>query len=219
LGPTIESYGGSNETQFALDLVQVARFVREGVEPALVNESSFIPERLLSLRTRNSAAYKGLFALQMKYGASDWLTGQHLGIALWLARNIDIHHIFPQAWCKQSSPPIPPRLYNSIINKTPIDAVSHRRIGGQGPSRYLLRLEQAGIEHEELDRILTSHWINPNHLRADRYADHFVERGEAMLTLIGKAMGKEISGGREVFMNALADAGFVDDYEDGEEPV
>ena len=212
-----ESYGGSNETQFALDLVQVARFVREGVEPALVNESNFIPERLLSLRTRNSAAYKGLFALQMKYGASDWLTGQQLGIATWLARQIDIHHIFPQAWCKQATPPIPPRLYNSIINKTPVDAVSHKRIGGHSPSRYLPRLEQTGIDQEELNRILTSHWINPIHLRSDRYADHFVERGEAMLTLIGKAMGKEITGGREVFKNALADAGFVDEYEDGEE--
>ena len=211
-----EFYGGSNETQFALDLVQVARYVREGVEPALVNESNFIPERLLSLRTRNSAAYKGLFALQMKYGASDWLTGQQLGIATWLARRIDIHHIFPQAWCKQSTPPIPPSLYNSIINKTPLDATSHKKIGGHSPSRYLPRLEQTGIDQEELNRILTSHWINPHHLRADRYADHFVERGEAMLTLIGKAMGKEITGGRDVFKNALADVGFVDDYEDGE---
>ena len=212
-----ESYGGSNETQFALDLVQVARFIREGVEPALVNESNFIPERLLSLRTRNSAAYKGLFALQMKNGASDWLTGQPLGIALWLARNIDIHHIFPRAWCEQADPPIPPRLYNSAINKTPIDAVSHRTIGGHSPSRYLPRLEQAGIDQEKLNHILVSHWINPNHLRADRYAECFVERGEAMLTLIGKAMGKEITGGGEVFWNALASAGFVDEYEDGEE--
>ena len=212
-----ESYGGSNETQFALDLVQVAKFIREGVEPALVNESNFIPERLLSLRTRNSAAYKGLFALQMKNGASDWLTGQPLGIALWLARNIDIHHIFPRAWCELADPPIPPRLYNSAINKTPIDAVSHRTIGGHSPSRYLPRLEQAGIDQEKLNHILVSHWINPSHLRADRYAECFVERGEEMLTLIGKAMGKEITGGGAVFWNALASAGFVDEYEDGEE--
>ena len=38
-----------------------------------------------------------------------------------------------------------------------------------------------------------------------------------MLTLIGKAMGKEITGGGEVFWNALASAGFVDEYEDGED--
>ena len=118
-----ESYGGTTETQFTLDLTEVAEFVREDKEPALVSEANFIPERLLSLRTRNSAAYKGLYALQMKNGAADWLTGQPLTIATWTARNrIDIHHIFPQAWCKKADPQIPSKLYNSVINKTPIDA-------------------------------------------------------------------------------------------------
>ena len=212
-----ESYGGSNETQFALDLVEVARYIREGVEPTLVNEANFIPERLLSLRTRNSAAYKGLFALQMKNGASDWLTGQPLAIAMWTARNIDIHHIFPRAWCNQTKPPIPPSLYNSVINKTPVDAVSHRRIGGQSPSRYLPRLEQTGINEDKLNEILATHWINANHLRTDQFANCFVERGEAMLNLISNAMGKNIAGGHEVFWDALTSAGYKDDYEDGEE--
>ena len=212
-----ESYGGSTETQFALDLVEVANYVRKGVEPTLVTEANFIPERLLSLRTRNSAAYKGLYALQMKNGAADWLTGQPLTIATWTARNIDIHHIFPKAWCSQTDPSIPPSLYNSVINKTPIDAITNRKIGGQGPSRYLPRLEQDGINSEKLNEVLTAHWINPEHLRVDGFANCFVERGEAMLDLIGRAMGKQIGSGGEVFWNALTSAGYVDDYEDGEE--
>ena len=61
-----EAYGGTVETQFALDLAEVAAWIRGGVRPRLVDEASFAPERLLSLRTRNSAAYKGLYALQMK---------------------------------------------------------------------------------------------------------------------------------------------------------
>ena len=61
-----EVYGGAVETQFGLDLAQVANWVRGGPQPVLVGEANFIPERLLSLRTRNSAAYKGLYALQMK---------------------------------------------------------------------------------------------------------------------------------------------------------
>ena len=66
-------------------------------QPVLVGEANFIPERLLSLRTRNSAAYKGLYALQMKSGASDWRTGEQLAFATWHQENIDIHHIFPVA--------------------------------------------------------------------------------------------------------------------------
>ena len=212
-----EFYGSAVETQFVLDLIEVAKFVREGMEPTLVSEANFIPERLLSLRTRNSAAYKGLFALQMKNGAADWLSGDPLTIATWTGSNIDIHHIFPRAWCNQTEPKTPPRLYNSVINKTPIDAVTNRKIGGLSPSAYLPRLQKDGIDEELLDKILTAHWINPNHLRSDLFAHCFVERGEAMLALIGKAMGKQIPSGQAVFWNALTSAGYQDEYDDGEE--
>ena len=207
-----ESYGGTTETQFALDLTEVASFIRDGPEPTLVSEANFVPERLLSLRTRNSAAYKGLYALQMKNGAADWLTGEPLTIATWMAQNIDTHHIFPRAWCERSNPRIPPRIYNSVINKTPIDANTNRRIGGKAPSLYLNNLE-SGISQERLDGVLNAHWINPERLRSDRFAEFFVERGEAMLELIGRAMGKDIGSGRAVFSNALSDAGFVEEYE------
>ena len=53
-----EMYGSAIESQFARDLWQVARYVHGHQEPELVVEANFIPERLLSLRRRNSAAYK-----------------------------------------------------------------------------------------------------------------------------------------------------------------
>ncbi len=214
-----EVYGGAVETQYALDLTQVAHWVRGGTEPTLVGEANFIPERLLSLRTRNSAAYKGLYALQMKSGASDWRTKNPLAFATWNEDNIDIHHIFPVHWCNVSDPPIPSHLYQSIINKTPIDARTNRIIGGNAPSIYLRRL-QGDITHSDLLEVLESHWIKPDLLSADLFADCFMDRGEEMLKLIGKAMGKPISGGNEVFQKALHDAGLgrqSDEFEDEEE--
>ncbi len=212
-----EAYGGTIETQFALDLEEVAEWIRGGARPRLMEEASFAPERLLSLRTRNSAAYKGLYALQMKNGAADWRTNQHL---LWMTfadKYIDIHHIFPKAWCEgKASPRVPPRLYNSVINKTPIDAETNRRIGGRAPSEYLPRLRQ-DISPVCLDDVLASHWIDPKLLRDDDFAQSFVARGEAMLGLIGRAMGRRIDGGEEVFHNALRDAGVTEDEYD-EEP-
>ncbi len=211
-----EAYGGGNETQFALDLAEVARYVREGEgnEPALVNEANFIPERLLSLRTRNSAAYKGLYALQMKSGAADWLSGTPLTIQIYAQQNIDIHHIFPRAWCEDDKHRIPSSLYNSVINKTPIDAVTNRKIGGQGPSRYLPKL-QDGMGVEKLNQVLKAHWVNPELLQAEQFADFFVERGEAMLDLIGEAMGKTIPSGLEVFKSALGLPDYDDEFDDG----
>ena len=214
-----EVYGGAVETQYALDLVQVAAWVRDETQPALVSEANFIPERLLSLRTRNSAAYKGLYALQMKSGAADWRTANQLASTTWYQDNIDIHHIFPVAWCSRTNPPIPSRLYNSIINKTPIDATTNRIIGGSAPSVYLRRL-QNDISEEVLDRVLRSHWLLPELLFTDQFVDCFVERGQAMLALIGEAMGKSMPDGREVFLNALNSAGIeksLDEFDDPED--
>ena len=213
-----EAYGGAVETQYANDLAQVAAWVRGGPEPTLVNEANFVPERLLSLRTRNSAAYKGLYALQMKSGAADWRTANPLLSATWYQGNIDIHHIFPKAWCNRSTPPIPPWLYNSIINKTPIDATTNQKIGGSAPSAYLRSLER-DIDKEMLYDILRSHWLEPELLAADQFADCFVARGEAMLNLIGKAMGKAISSGRESFSSALSSVGIEQQPDEFDDPI
>ncbi len=213
-----EVYGGAVETQYANDLAQVAAWVRGGREPTLINEANFVPERLLSLRTRNSAAYKGLYALQMKSGAADWRTANPLLSATWYQGNIDIHHIFPKAWCNRSTPPIPPRLYNSIINKTPIDATTNQKIGGSAPSVYLRRLEW-DIDKEMLYDVLRSHWLEPELLAADQFADCFVERGEAMLELIGKAMGKATPSGRESISSALSSVGIEQQLDEFDDPI
>ena len=202
-----EAYGGAVETQYALDLEQVAQYVRTGAPPRLITEANFNPERLISLRTRNSAAYKGLYALQMKSGAADWLSDKPLTSQSHHDEAIDIHHAFPVAWCeKTAKPPIPPGLYNSIINKTPIAAHTNRIIGGRAPSMYLpmLRKLNAG-----LDQALREHWLDPEWLAEDAFDKCFMKRGEEMLTLIGKAMGRESSGGREVFRNALIRSGLL----------
>ena len=208
-----EVYGSAIEARYALDLVQVAAWVRGGPEPAMVSEASFTPARLVSLRTRTSAAYKGLYALQMKSKASDWRTATLLAIDTWHHENIDIHHIFPVAWCGRSEPKVPRNLFDSIINTAPIDGLTNKRIGGKAPSEYLKALEGDHPSREALKGVLKSHKINPDLLYADDFAELFVERGEAMLDLIGQAMEKEVSSGKEVFRGVLASAGLLQDFQ------
>lgn len=205
-----EAYGSAVETQFALDLPQVAGYVRGGPEPTLVTQANFIPERLLSLRTRNSAAYKGLYALQMKSGAADWISGEPLSLATWHGEGVDVHHVFPVAWCRSAEPPIPGVLCDSIINKTPIDAATNRKLGGHAPSRYLGRLRR-DVTEDRLRRVLEAHWIDRRALEQDRFGDFFVERGQAMLDLINRTMRKPAVDGREAFRNALDSAGLATD--------
>ena len=213
-----EAYGAAVETQFANDLVQVADYIRRGAEPDLVTQASFIPERLVTLRTRNSAAYKGLYAIQMKHGAADWRTGQPLSFNDIHDRSVDIHHIFPKRWCENdANPPIPRRLFDSIINKTPIDSHTNRLIGGRAPSGYLPRLRQ-DIDGSKLEDVLIAHWIDPGELEDDDFGHCFVERGQAMYELITKTIGKPGADARPVFREELATARIgissVDEEED-----
>ncbi len=202
-----EVYGGPTETLFAQDLVQVASFVRDGTVPQMLREATFIPERLVSLRTRQSAAYKGVFALQMKYQAKDWIVTTPLNLSVFHEKAIDIHHIFPAAWCDKNK--IQNKIYNSIINKTPMDSTTNKRIGGRAPSIYLDTIRRNipdSTTDGELNSLLESHWANPALLKDDDFVQFFVDRGQRMLDSIGKAMGRNLGDGKDVFRNALTDA-------------
>ncbi|MGQ9689601.1 MAG: hypothetical protein ACUVXF_12595, partial [Desulfobaccales bacterium] len=187
-----ELYGGSIETRFAKDLPEVLAWVDGGPEPATIVDANFAPARLLTLRTRNSAAYKGLYAILMRDGGLDFCSGEPIDVQVYFDDKIDIHHIFPQDWCKRKS--IDPRRADSIVNKTALSARTNRIIGNDPPSKYLPRLQKrAGIEEVRMDDILRSHVIYPAHLRADEFNAFFQAREAALLARIENAMGKPIA--------------------------
>ncbi len=70
-----ELYGGGIESRFARDVPEVLAWIDGGKEPQTVIDANFTRTRLLTLRTRNSAAYKGLHALLMRDGGQDFRTG------------------------------------------------------------------------------------------------------------------------------------------------
>jgi hypothetical protein len=194
-----EMYGGSTETRFAFDLPEVVAWVAGGGElPRTVNEAQFQAERLLRLRSRQSAAYKGLFAIQMKRGGRDFRTGNPIDLHAYIDDAIDIHHIFPKKWCDDNG--IAGSIADCVVNKTAIDAKTNKRIGGAAPSKYLVRIEDADkIESADLDAIVRSHDIDPQLLREDRFGDFFNHRFERLLKQIEEAMGKPVnrSAGRD----------------------
>ena len=67
-----ELYGAATETRFARDLPEVVSWIRDGgPEPLTVYDAAFAPSRLLTLRNRNSAAYKSVYALLLCEGDRD----------------------------------------------------------------------------------------------------------------------------------------------------
>ncbi len=185
-----EMYGGATETRFANDLQDVIAWVNNGATtPRTIQEAQFQATRLLTLRTRNSAAYKGLYALQMLRGGRDFRTGKPIDVHAYFDDNIDVHHLFPKKWCNGNG--VPPEIADSVVNKTAVDARTNKIIGGDAPSRYLVKLqERDGIDPAELDAIVQSHDVNPLALRQDDFESFFNQRFERLVVQIEEAMGK-----------------------------
>lgn len=187
-----ELYGGANEARFAVDIVSVFDWINGGEKPDTVTRANFQPTRLLSMQTRNSAAYKGVMALIMQDSPIDFMTGRKMDIASYIDEDTDIHHIFPQAHCESKD--YPSKKWNSVVNKTPIYASTNRSIGGRAPSEYVKTMKNKGLSDELILQALESHKINSSWLMADDFNQYFVDRAKRLLNRIERATGKTVSG-------------------------
>jgi hypothetical protein len=188
-----ELYGSAVETRIAKDFMEVPVWLKGGPEPSTVSETMFRADRLKTMRMRLSAAYKGVNALLMKEGAQDFRSGQKFDHTVFFGENVDIHHIFPQDWCKKHE--IKPSVFDSIINKSPLSYRTNRIIGGVAPSEYIAKLEKGTdtvppIDRDRLDAYLKSHLINSLLLRADSFDALMIDRQKQLLSLIETATGK-----------------------------
>ncbi len=186
-----EMYGSANESRYANDVAGVLAWINGEDEPDTVKRAFFQPTRLLSLQTRNGAAYKGVMALILGGGARDFISGDKMDFTNFVADSVDIHHIFPQNYCEQKS--FEKRKWNCIVNKTPIAYRTNRRIGGVAPSKYLKGIENKATSATSLDSNVESHGIDVNSLRNDDFDAFFTLRSKKLLDLIGNVMRKQIT--------------------------
>ena len=197
-----ELYGSSVETRFGTDIVGLVNWLVDGGDsPQTIIDANFVPGRLLTLTTRNSAAYKGMMGWLMQKGSKDFLTGDEIDSTVFLDRAVDIHHVFPKAYC-QGKIKRPEKYWNSIINKAPLTAKTNRALGGDAPSKYLAKIEEGKIpDHEpmtpapaRLNEILQTHLIDPELLRGDEFNDFILDRASRLLDLVEEATGKPVEG-------------------------
>jgi hypothetical protein len=190
-----ELYGGANEARFAFDVPEVLEWIQgSGAEPRTIRDSNFAPTRLLSLQTRLSAAYKGVMAQLSGAGSEDFISGDPITITSYFDREIDIHHIFPRAYCEKVG--LDRLRWNSVINKGPLSKRSNQVIGGHKPSTYLNSIENPphNVAPDRLDEILQSHLIDDALLRKDDFDGFLRARGTKLLDLIESATGKQVTG-------------------------
>ena len=75
-------------------------------------------------------------------GGREFLTDEPISLHTYEEEKIDIHHIFPQKWCKDNE--IERKRMDCIVNKAAISSRTNRIIGGVAPSKYLRSLEKRG---------------------------------------------------------------------------
>lgn len=117
-----ELYGGANETRYAWDIQDLMAWITNdgSAAPRTVGDAELSPMRLLGLQTRQSAAYKGLFALTVCAGSLDFRHGDPTKLTTRAAIPVGIHHIFPRAWYRRNG--IDEWTANCVVNKAPSPA-------------------------------------------------------------------------------------------------
>ncbi|WP_034267088.1 DUF262 domain-containing protein [Actinospica robiniae] len=194
-----EMYSGSIETRFTRDVEEVLDWVHgrltDRTLPDTVDRADFGEQRLTSMVSRNSAAYKGIYALLIKQGAVDWyFSSAPIDQELVEGQNIDIRTIFPKGW----KSPVPVEnldsKLSSIVNKT---ALSHRASTSQGkraPGAYLeLMAREYGQPDDWFDDIVGTHLVSPKLLRANDFDAFYADRVDRLLKLVGEAMGRPVT--------------------------
>lgn len=187
-----ELYGGAVETRIANDLEELLGWIEGGdTVPRTIYEADFNASRLHTLRSRLSAAYKGVNVLVLRSNSKDFFWKATIKELDFEEIALDIHHIFPKVWCENKG--IKPSTFNSIINKTPISYKANRMIGGSAPSKYLSDIQkhkQVGLSDSEMDGLLATHYIPAEELRDDNFEAFYEKRQELLMALIEGAMGK-----------------------------
>ena len=190
-----ELYGSAVESRFAKDILEVPAWLDGGPPPSTVSDGVLRADRLLTMRSRLSAAYKGLQALLLREGAIDFRSGQAFDQTVFFDEGVDIHHIFPKDWCEKQTPKILPAIYDSVINKTPLGYRTNRIIGGVAPSIYLGKLEsgkvgtngqiiEPSIAKDTLSAYLQTHCIPVPELYDNNFPGFMKARQKLLLDLI-----------------------------------
>lgn len=121
------------------------------------------------------------------------MSGDPISHTTGFALPVDIHHIFPRAWCRKKK--VSDQKCNSIVNKAPLTSPTNRKLGGNAPSEYLDRLVRDGaITSSRLEDVLKSHWIEPHILRTDAFDVFLRDRAIQLLEAIEAAMGRPVQG-------------------------
>lgn len=193
-----ETYRDGHLARFAKDIVQFMEWIENNDEPEIIKDTQIVAERLIKVKTIQSAAFKGIISIIFKNKATDFRSGRAMVFSANHNENIDVHHIFPKNYCVNKG--FKPEIYDSILNKTPILSETNKIIGQKAPSIYIREFENQGNSSRQINDSFASHFIDAELCRADDFDAFVVDRAKKILDAVEQLTGRKVVGrdGQEV---------------------
>lgn len=151
-----QAYESSPTSQSAKDTTELVRWLAGGDAPDTVRLFRFDPRLLREAGPKQRAIYRGTIALILSHGPRDFHSGEKLTGKLIIERNVDDHHIFPQAYLARHE--VPERLRNCVLNRTLIDRQTNLRISDRPPAVYMKDILDQ-LQPQMFYELLTSHLL------------------------------------------------------------
>lgn len=185
--------GASQSEKDYKDLIAWIRGERQQdgeVRPEALSQIRIKADDLLAATVKKKALLQGLMALSVLAGGKDFHKAERLTPSTYVESKVNSHHLFPRARLadKDTWSGIDPQGMSAelILNRALIDAETNRRIAAKKPSTYLLEMEDAGADLEEL---LGSHLASAEILRSDQYREFVLDRLASVVAQIEEAAG------------------------------
>ncbi|WP_327210723.1 DUF262 domain-containing protein [Rhizobium leguminosarum] len=162
----------------------------EGIVPSVVDSNPFVDTKLVEAVPQSTTA-KAMIASILRNDAIDFSTGKRIANHNYTDGKHDQHHIFPQKWCKDQG--IPRRLYDSVVNKTPMSSQTNKQIGSKAPSEYLASIEaRLNCGPDQVDEFIRTHAIDPDVLRLNDFMKFFEDRARRLIGRIEEDLGRPV---------------------------
>lgn len=150
-------YENAPNSQSAKDVQEVGSWLKGAEPPSQISSFSFEPTTLYEVTPKQRALYRGVIALLLSRDPRDFHEVKPLTRSVINEKNVDDHHIFPDAYLKDAGVKEVKRR-DCILNRTLIDRSTNQSLCRKDPQSYFGEMRNR-LGKPAFTKLLTSHLI------------------------------------------------------------
>lgn len=152
-----QTYENAPNSQAAKDLQEVGAWIAGGPAPPQIATFSFEAAALYEVTPRQRALYRGVISLILSHNPRDFHETKPMTRAVIDEKNVDDHHVFPDAYLKDAGVKEAKRR-ECILNRTLIDRTTNQSLSRRDPKSYFGEI-RARLGETKFDKLLESHLL------------------------------------------------------------